>query len=75
MIADHESVSSSSQIVAAEPAWRRSTFCASGSCVEVATNGMGVGIRDSKDLDSGELWLSRDEFRAFITAIKDQNFA
>lgn len=75
MIADHEGVSSSSQMVVADPAWRRSSFCASGSCVEVATNGMGVGIRDSKDLTAGELWLTRDEFRAFITAVKDQNFA
>lgn len=74
MIADRDADSSSSQMVAAEPAWRRSSFCASGSCVEVATNGAQIGIRDNKDPSAGELWLTPVEFRAFVAAVRDGNF-
>jgi hypothetical protein len=41
----------------------------------VATDGTQVGIRDSKSPETGELWLTRAEFRAFVAAVKDENFA
>jgi hypothetical protein len=40
----------------------------------VAVDGPRVGIRDSKDPATGELWLSPAEFRAFVAAVRDQNF-
>jgi hypothetical protein len=33
-----------------------------------------VGIRDSKAPAAGELWLTPVEFRAFIAAVRDENF-
>ena len=58
----------------AVPQWRRSTYCANGACIEVATDGPRVGIRDSKAPAAGELWLSPVEFRAFIAAVRDENY-
>jgi len=41
----------------------------------VATDDPGhVGIRDSKDPSVGALWLTPAEFRAFIAAVRDENF-
>ena len=50
-------------------AWRRSSFCASGECVEVATRGGMVLIRDSKAPGAGVLTYSADEFRSFIRGV------
>ena len=58
----------------AAPQWRRSSYCANGACIEVATDGPRVGIRDSKAPAAGELWLSPVEFRAFIAAVRDENY-
>ncbi|GAA1025990.1 hypothetical protein GCM10009557_02060 [Virgisporangium ochraceum] len=58
----------------AVPQWRRSSYCANGACIEVATDGPRVGIRDSKAPAAGELWLSPVEFRAFIAAVRDENY-
>lgn len=54
------------------PQWRRSTFCASGSCVEVRTPGRGVDVRDSKDPQSPELHFDTYAWEAFIDAIKQK---
>jgi hypothetical protein len=40
----------------------------------VAVDDQRVGIRDAKDPAAGELWLSPVEFRAFVAAVRDQNF-
>jgi len=74
MNADVAAESSPSDPTAA-PQWRRSSYCANGACIEVATDGPSVGIRDSKDLAAGELRLTPAEFRAFIAAVRDGNFA
>ncbi len=59
----------------AVPQWRRSSYCANGACIEVATDDpQFVGIRDSKAPAAGELWLAPAEFRAFIAAVRDENF-
>ena len=73
MSADVAAESSPSDPTAA-PQWRRSTYCANGACIEVATDGPNVGIRDSKAPDAGELWLTPVEFRAFVAAVRDGNF-
>lgn len=55
--------------------WRRSTFCASGSCVECKTTGRHVLIRDGKlDDDSPILSVSKDAWRTFIGAVKEDAF-
>ena len=52
---------------ASASAWRRSTFCASGECVEVAvSDGGAILVRDSKVPQSEPLSFTQDEFRAFV---------
>jgi hypothetical protein len=51
------------------PTWRKSTYSASGSnCVELATAGPDVLLRDSKHPDQGHLTFTRTELAAFIDA-------
>jgi len=51
--------------------WRRSSFCYSGECVEVAAGrGGAVLVRDSKDPRGSVLTYSAGEWRAFVQAIK-----
>lgn len=53
--------------------WRRSTFCASGECVEVAAeNGM-ILIRDSK-LPEMILRVSVGDFQAFARGVRAGQF-
>ncbi len=62
--------STSGQMIPAEPAWRRSTFCASGSCVEAADVPDGVLVQDSKLDSSPRLAFGKDSWRTFIEAVK-----
>jgi len=75
MMLDAATESSPSAPSTAALAWRSSSYCANGACVEVALDGDRVGIRDNKDLGSGELWLTPVQFRAFIAAVRDDFFA
>ncbi|WP_229071861.1 DUF397 domain-containing protein [Actinoplanes sp. DH11] len=54
--------------------WRRSRDCATGACVEVATIGDEVLIRDSKNLDATPLAFSRAEWEAFVSGVKAGDF-
>ncbi|WIM93814.1 DUF397 domain-containing protein [Actinoplanes oblitus] len=49
--------------------WERSTFCASGSCVEVAAIGPDIAVRDSKNIDQPYLRFSRTDWNAFLDRI------
>jgi hypothetical protein len=49
--------------------WERSTFCASGSCVEVATIGPDIAVRDGKDTDQPYLRFSRTDWHAFLDRV------
>jgi Domain of unknown function (DUF397) len=49
-----------------EPDWMRSSFCETGSCVEVAFVGDNVALRDSKELDGPILQFSRSEWVEFL---------
>jgi hypothetical protein len=50
--------------------WRRSSFCASGDCLEVAEQDQMILIRDSKNPGQAPLRYSRAELKAFAEAIK-----
>ncbi len=54
-------------------AWRTSSYTNNGgACVEVADNQPGVvAVRDSKDRRGPILAFSREDWRAFVRAIKD----
>jgi Domain of unknown function (DUF397) len=57
-----------------EPEWRRSTACSATTCVEVATIGDTIAIRDSKDPESPILSYSRRDWQAFISRVKRGEF-
>lgn len=50
--------------------WRRSSGCASGTCVEVATVEDRVMVRDSKDPSLEPLTFTRAEWAAFVRGVK-----
>ena len=49
--------------------WRKSSKSGSGQCVEVATDGEQVFIRDSKDPSGAVLAFDRCAFKDFITHV------
>jgi hypothetical protein len=55
--------------------WRRSTRCGTSKCVEVATDGGSVLIRDSKDPEGPVLTFSAAEWTAFKTGVAAGDFA
>jgi hypothetical protein len=75
MMLDAATESSPSAPSTAALAWRSSSYCANGACVEVALDGDRVGICDNKDPGAGELWLTPVQFRAFVAAVRDDFFA
>ncbi|MEU8239789.1 DUF397 domain-containing protein [Actinoplanes missouriensis] len=56
--------------------WRRSSFCADSSCVEVATTGDRVLVRDGKDRDR-EYYLafSKEDWAGFVEDIESGRYA
>ena len=55
------------------PSWRKSTYSlANGECVEVATTGGTVAVRDSSRQYDTLLQFPATDWRNFITAIKKQ---
>jgi hypothetical protein len=54
--------------------WRRARHCNGGNCLEVASYGEGVAIRDSKNPDGPVLFYRRDEFLAFLQGVKEGDF-
>jgi Domain of unknown function (DUF397) len=56
------------------PEWRRSPHCASSACVEVAKVADRFLIRDSKNPDAGTLEFTTEEWKAFIEAVKRDEF-
>jgi len=55
-------------------AWRRSSYCANSGCVDVASVGEQIAVRDSKDPAGPVLLYRRDEFRAFVEGVKSGEF-
>lgn len=56
------------------PVWRRSSECASGTCVEVARVAGGYLVRDAKHTDAAPLSFTDDEWDAFVRAVKRDEF-
>jgi hypothetical protein len=55
--------------------WRKSSYSSSnGQCVEVASAGPVIAVRDSKDPGGPVLLCSPAEMAAFITGVKDGEF-
>ncbi len=52
------------------PEWRRSTFCASGSCVEARHHADTVHVRDSKQDNGPILTFDPATWQTFIDTIK-----
>jgi hypothetical protein len=57
----------------ATKAWRKSMRCESGACVEVATGGPQVGLRNST-LPEVELALDAASWRQFIEGVRGGEF-
>jgi len=54
--------------------WRRSRFCASGECVEIAKSDGMILVRDSKAPHVEPLTYTQDEFRAFVRGVMAGDF-
>jgi hypothetical protein len=56
--------------------WRKSSRSGGngGNCVEVATVGATVAVRDSKDPNKGVLVFTRNEWKDFLDATKGGEF-
>jgi hypothetical protein len=50
--------------------WRRSTYCSSGGCVEVAKAPQTVRVRDAKDPEGPSLVVSVEAWREFVASVK-----
>ena len=55
--------------------WRKSSFCGTSACVEVATAGDEVLVRDSKDANSPVLKFTAEEWRAFVAGVTAGEFS
>jgi len=55
--------------------WRKSSYSGSQtSCVEVAPMRRATGIRDSKNINSGELRVTAGAWRSFVAAVRTERF-
>jgi Domain of unknown function (DUF397) len=58
----------------ADTQWRKSSFCATGECVEVTRQDGMLVIRDSKHPMAGTQRYTQQEWRAFVLGIKAGEF-
>jgi hypothetical protein len=57
-----------------QPAWHKSSFCASGECVEVAAHNGMIVLRDAKEPSGGMLRYTTEEWQSFVKGIKAGEF-
>ena len=54
--------------------WRKSRFCDSNQCVEVAVTPQVVALRDSKNPNGPVLNFTHPEWRAFLAGVEAGDF-
>ena len=54
--------------------WRRARRCATGTCIEVATDGEQYFVRDSKDPQAAPLKFDREEWATFVAGVRAGDF-
>ena len=59
---------------AMKPGWRRSSYCGSGACVEVADDAAAVYVRDGKVADGPVLEFTHEAWRDLIRGIRNDDF-
>ena len=57
-----------------ELTWRKSSFTTNGTCVEVATTGHRVLVRNSNRPEAGTIAFTEDEISAWILGCKAGEF-
>jgi hypothetical protein len=57
------------------PAWRRSSKCSTGTCVEIAAVDGGYLVRDSKRPQQQPMFFTAEELSVFATAFVAGEFA
>jgi Domain of unknown function (DUF397) len=55
-------------------AWRKTSFCASGECIEVAQRDDLIILRDSTQPDGRMLRYPAEQWRSFICTVKASEF-
>jgi hypothetical protein len=56
-------------------AWRKSSYCGSAACVEIAKTDDMFLVRDSKDPESPVLAFTQEEWSAFIAGVNAGEFS
>jgi hypothetical protein len=54
--------------------WRTSSFCSTGSCVEIAITTGPILVRDTKKPNQPPLMYTKEEWREFIAGAKGGEF-
>ena len=54
--------------------WRRSSYCSTGACVEIAQVSGQFMLRDSKNPDTTPFVFSREEWATFIQGVRAGEF-
>ncbi|GAB3297086.1 DUF397 domain-containing protein [Parasphingorhabdus pacifica] len=54
--------------------WRKSARSKTSSCVEVGRVGDGAAVRDTKDRSLGYFTTNREQWAAFVDAVKSNRF-
>lgn len=54
--------------------WTKSSFCRSGSCVEVAEFGDKIGVRNSAYPDGMIILVTREEWEIFLAGVRSGDF-
>ncbi|MCU7728783.1 DUF397 domain-containing protein [Actinoplanes sp. KI2] len=54
--------------------WRKSTFCSTGACVEVAFDGDSVAVRDGKNPKREAIRVTRAQWNDFVRGVQAHEF-
>jgi hypothetical protein len=61
-------------VIVGESQWTTSSYCNSSACVEVMITADSVAVRDTKDRGIPALVYTVDEWRQFLSGVKDGEF-